>query len=191
MLMKRFAAILLVLVLPVVLIGAQDPEKKGKQGKGKAGGGMARPQKAVAVLHALGNSMVKGTVTFSQKEGYIAITGEITGLTPGEHAFHVHEFGDCSSADGMSTGGHFNPTGMPHGGPDNEKRHVGDFGNIKADESGKVVLDIKDKVIRLAGGSSIIGRALIVHGGVDDLTSQPAGNAGPRIACAVIGIAKQ
>jgi Cu-Zn family superoxide dismutase len=148
------------------------------------------PSKAVAVLMPLGESKVSGTLTFTQKDGFIEITGEITGLTPGEHAFHVHEFGDCSSKDGMSTGGHFNPDHKHHGGPDSESRHVGDLGNIKADDSGKVDLHIEDKLIQLHGPHSIVGRGLIIHAKADDLRSDPAGNAGGRIACGVIGIAK-
>ena len=92
---------------------------------------------AVAVVQALGDNKVKGKVVFAQKDDGVEIVAEFTGLTPGEHGFHVHEFGDCSMADGKCAGGHFNPTGAPHGGPDDAKRHVGDLGNIKADDEGK------------------------------------------------------
>ena len=94
---------------------------------------------------------------------------ELTGLTPGEHGFHVHEFGDCSMADGTCAGGHFNPTGAPHGGPDDAKRHVGDLGNIKADASGKATYKRVDKMLALNGPNSIIGRSIIVHAAPDDL----------------------
>ncbi len=151
---------------------------------------MAGPTKAVAVLHPISKSKVMGKIVFTQEDGFVTITGEITGMPPGEHAFHVHEFGDCSSDDGMSAGGHFNPDKKPHGGPHDAERHVGDLGNVKADEEGNVKLNIKDEMIKLSGPHSVIGRALIVHAGVDDLKSQPAGNAGARIACGVIGIAK-
>jgi Cu-Zn family superoxide dismutase len=152
---------------------------------------MALPTKAIAVLHGLGDSHVQGVVTFTAEgAAVVEVKGEITGLSPGEHAFHVHEFGDCSSPEGMSAGAHFNPENSPHGGQDADHRHVGDLGNIKADDSGKAVIDIKDRKIKLFGPHSIIGRALIVHAKPDDLKSQPAGNAGGRIACAVIGIAK-
>jgi Cu-Zn family superoxide dismutase len=146
--------------------------------------------KAIAVLQPLGESKVSGKVIFTQKEGALEITGEITGLTPGEHGFHVHEFGDCSAPDGASVGGHFNPTGMPHACPMADKHHAGDMGNIKADDEGKVVLQIEDKDLQLSGPTSIIGRSIIVHANRDDCSSQPAGNSGPKIACGVIGIAK-
>jgi Cu-Zn family superoxide dismutase len=146
-------------------------------------------RKAIAVLHHLGTSKAHGIVTFTQQEGYIEITGHIEGLTPGEHAFHVHEFGDCSSPDGMSAGGHFNPEHMPHGAPDAEKRHVGDLGNITADQDGRVTLNMRDTVLQLHGRHSIIGRSLIVHEKRDDF-GQPVGNAGGRVACGVVGIAK-
>jgi Cu-Zn family superoxide dismutase len=105
----------------------------------------------------------------------------------GKHGFHVHEFGDCSMADGVCAGGHFNPTGSPHGSPDAAKRHVGDFGNLTADESGKATYKRVDKLITFSGPNSIIGRSIIVHAAPDDF-SQPSGNAGARIGCGVIGI---
>jgi len=147
------------------------------------------PRKAVAVLHHLGTSKAHGIVTFTQQDGYIEITGQIDGLTPGEHAFHIHEFGDCSAHDGMSAGGHFNPEHMPHGAPDAEKRHVGDLGNITADQDGRVTLNMRDSVLKLHGPHSIIGRSVIVHEKRDDF-GQPVGNAGGRVACGVVGIAK-
>jgi Cu-Zn family superoxide dismutase len=181
--MKTLVTLGLAAIAPALLLA--EPFRSGP-----AGPGLVPPTKAIAVMMPLGDSKVSGTVTFAQKEGLIEITGEITGLTPGEHAFHVHEFGDCSSKDGMSAGGHFNPDHKHHGGPDSEDRHVGDLGNIKADDSGKVDLHIEDKLIQLHGPHSIVGRGLIIHAKADDLKSDPAGNAGGRIACGVIGIAK-
>ncbi|MFP6572139.1 MAG: superoxide dismutase family protein, partial [Vicinamibacterales bacterium] len=108
----------------------------------------------------------------------------LTGLTAGtEHGFHVHQYGDCSASDGTSAGGHFNPHGADHAGPDAASRHVGDLGNSEA------TYDRVDTQLAFEGESSIIGRGFIVHGGIDDLSSQPSGSAGPRIACGVIGIA--
>ena len=144
---------------------------------------------AVAVVHALGDNKVKGKVTFTQKDGGVEILAELTGLTPGEHGFHVHEFGDCSMADGKCAGGHFNPTGVPHGGPDSEKRHVGDLGNIKADEDGKATYKRLDTMITLNGPHSVIGRSVIVHAKADDMKTQPTGDAGDRVGCGTIGIA--
>jgi Cu-Zn family superoxide dismutase len=145
--------------------------------------------KAICVVHPLGGSKVTGKVVFTQVSGGVEVNAELTGLAEGEHGFHVHEFGDCSMADGTCAGAHFNPTGAPHGGPDDAKRHVGDLGNIKADASGKATYKRVDKLLALNGPNSIIGRAIIVHAAPDDLKSQPSGNAGARVGCGVIGIA--
>ncbi len=145
--------------------------------------------KAICVVQPLGESKVQGKVTFTQLEGGVEIVAELTGFAPGEHGFHVHEFGDCSMMDGTCAGGHFNPTGAPHGGPDSDKRHVGDLGNIKADASGKATYKRVDKLIALNGPNSIIGRSIIVHAKADDLKTQPSGDAGARVGCGVIGIA--
>jgi Cu-Zn family superoxide dismutase len=150
----------------------------------------AKVTHAVAVVHPLGNSKVSGKVTFTQTKSGVEIVGEFAGLTPGEHGFHVHEFGDCSMADGKCAGGHFNPTTQPHAGPDDAKRHVGDLGNVKADASGKATYKRVDKMISLNGANSVIGRSVIVHADPDDFKTQdPPGNAGARIGCGVIGIA--
>lgn len=141
---------------------------------------------AVATLNPTQGSEVKGVITFTKTATGVHVTGEITGLKPGEHGFHVHEKGDCSSPDGSSAGGHFNPTGATHGGPDAEKHHAGDMGNITADASGKATLDKTFSFLELSGPHTIVGRGLIVHEKPDDLTSQPAGNAGARLACGVI-----
>jgi Cu-Zn family superoxide dismutase len=157
-----------------------------------AGGGKeAQVTHAVCVIAPVNDkSKVKGVLHFTQKGKDVEISGELTGLTPGEHGFHVHEFGDLTSEDCMATGGHFNPTKKKHGGPDDEERHVGDLGNVKADESGKATIKMTDNLISLNGPHSIIGRAIIVHAGKDDLKSDPAGNAGARIGAGVIGIGK-
>jgi superoxide dismutase, Cu-Zn family len=145
--------------------------------------------KAIAVVHPLGDSKVGGKVVFTQTRGGVEISAEITGLAPGKHGFHVHEFGDCSMADGTCAGAHFNPTGAPHAGPDDEKRHVGDLGNIEVMREGKSTYKRVDKLISLNGENSIIGRSVIIHADPDDLKSQPSGNAGVRVGCGVIGIA--
>jgi Cu-Zn family superoxide dismutase len=152
-------------------------------------GGASKVTYAVAMVEGLGEHKVKGKVTFTQKEDGVEIVGEFTGLQPGQHGFHVHEYGDCSMADGKCAGGHFNPTGMPHAGPDDAKRHVGDLGNIKADSTGNASYKRVDTVISLNGPQSIIGRSVIIHAKPDDFkTQQPPGNAGDRIGCGVIGI---
>ena len=146
--------------------------------------------KAVAVLSPTKGSNVSGTVTFTQVNGGVRIVADVTGLTPGEHAFHIHEFGDCSAPDATSAGGHFNPRHMQHGAPDASVRHAGDFGNLEANGAGKAHYDRVDKMISLNGAESIVGRGVIVHEKVDDFITQPTGNAGARVACGVIGVAK-
>ena len=152
--------------------------------------GAQEPTKAIAVLHPTAGSNVSGTVTFTKGTDGIQVVADLTGLTPGKHGFHVHEFGDCSSPDGNSAGSHFNPTHKQHGAPDAADRHAGDLGNIEADASGKAHLDWKDKVMKLSGPDSIVGHSVIVHEKEDDLKTQPTGNAGGRLACGVIGVAK-
>jgi Cu-Zn family superoxide dismutase len=149
----------------------------------------AQVTKAICVVQELGGSKVAGKVIFRQTRSGVEINAELTGLKPGEHGFHVHEFGDCSMADGTCAGGHFNPTGAPHAGPDAEKRHAGDLGNIEADADGNATYKRVDKMLSLNGKNSIIGRSIIVHADPDDLKTQPSGNAGARVGCGVIGIA--
>jgi superoxide dismutase, Cu-Zn family len=147
------------------------------------------PTKAIAVLHSASGSQVTGTVTFTKTGDTVSVVADITGLTPGKHGFHIHEFGDCSAADASSAGGHFNPMHKPHGAPDSAERHAGDMGNLEADSTGKAHLELKDSMLKLSGENSILGRGVIVHEKVDDW-SQPTGNAGGRLACGVIGVAK-
>ena len=145
--------------------------------------------KAIAVLHSASGSQVAGTVTFTKTGDTVQVVADITGLTPGKHGFHIHEFGDCSAADASSAGSHFNPMKKPHGAPDAAEHHAGDLGNLEADSTGKAHLELKDSMLKLSGENSILGRGVIVHEKVDDW-SQPTGNAGGRQACGVIGVAK-
>ncbi|HYW94738.1 MAG TPA: superoxide dismutase family protein [Bacteroidales bacterium] len=147
--------------------------------------------KAVCVLHPTEGNQVYGTVTFTKADSGIHVVAEVHGLTEGKHGFHIHEYGDCTAADGTSAGGHFNPEGVNHGGPNAAVRHVGDLGNITANADGNATLDMTDNMLSFTGKHSIIGRGIIVHAGEDDLTSQPTGNAGGRVACGVIGIAEE
>ncbi|MGZ8260576.1 MAG: superoxide dismutase family protein, partial [Caldimonas sp.] len=118
------------------------------------------------------------------------VRGRVTGLTAGqEHGFHVHEKGDCSSGDGMSAGGHFNPNGKPHGPPHGE-HHAGDLPSLKADATGTTTVRLRVAGTLLGGSAAdLAGKALIVHAAPDDYTTQPTGNSGARIACGVIGTA--
>ena len=147
-----------------------------------------RPEAAAtANLQSTRGNTASGTVRFVQNGDKVQVTGEVKGLKPGaEHGFHVHEKGDCSSGDGMSTGGHFNPTGAAHGNHGHGAHHTGDLPSLKADANGTVSISFSSDTIALAGPTDITGRGLIVHRDPDDYTTQPTGNSGPRIACAVI-----
>ncbi|KAH7885330.1 superoxide dismutase [Phlebopus sp. FC_14] len=150
-------------------------------------------QKAVVVLK--GDSPVIGSVVFEQssKDGPVTITGKIENLDPSsKRGFHIHELGDLTGGC-MSTGSHFNPYGNTHGAPSDSVRHVGDLGNILSDEYGTASFSFSDNVISLNGPLSVVGRAVVVHDGTDDLgrggneDSLKTGNAGGRAACGVIG----
>jgi superoxide dismutase, Cu-Zn family len=146
--------------------------------------------KAVAVLQPTQGSSAAGTVTFTPAPGGVKVTVKLTGLKEGAHGFHIHEFGDCSAPDGASAGSHYNPTGDPHAGPKDAKRHVGDLGNVEAGKDGTVSHEYVDPHAVLEGAKGILGRGVIVHEKADDLKTQPTGNAGGRLACGVIGAAK-
>ncbi len=149
-----------------------------------------RVTKAESVIHPTKGNSLSGVVNFEEKKDGLHITARMHGLTPGKHGFHVHEFGDCSCEDAVCAGAHFNPTNNKHGGPKDSDRHVGDLGNVIADSEGNAIYELIDQHTTLNGPHSIIGRSLIVHADPDDYVSQPTGNAGARIGCGVIGIAK-
>lgn len=141
---------------------------------------------AAADLHPTQGNTAAGTVNFKSVPEGVQVTARITGLKPlQEHGFHVHEFGDCSSPDAMSAGGHFNPLGRPHA---STGGHAGDMPNLKADVNGMAEAKFTVTGMTLASGAAtdILGKAVIVHANADDYTSQPAGNSGPRLACGVI-----
>ena len=148
------------------------------------------PHKAIVQLHPTAGHAVHGVVTFTKVSGGVRVVADIEELTPGVHGFHVHEKGDCSAPDASSAGGHFNPTGMSHCGPDCTQRHVGDLGNVIADNTGRAHYNRIDTQLKLDGPNSIIGRSVIVHDKADDLKSQPTGGAGQRAACGVIEAAE-
>ncbi|MCB0807174.1 MAG: superoxide dismutase family protein [Bacteroidales bacterium] len=175
------------LILAIVLfVSGCEPQQNSNKGTE-----VNTPEisKAICVLHPTEGDSASGVVTFTGTQDGIRIEVEMTGLTPGKHGFHVHQWGDCSKDDGTSAGGHFNPEDKKHGAPSDAERHVGDLGNIEANEMGNVNVTMTDTVISFQGLHSIIGRGIIVHAGEDDLTSQPTGDAGARVACGVIGIA--
>lgn len=143
---------------------------------------------ATAKLEPTRGNTAAGTVTFVQWGEVVKVSGSISGLKPGaEHGFHVHEKGDCSSGDGLSAGGHFNPGGKPHGHHGMGEHHTGDLPSLRADASGVAAIHFESRTIRVGSSANdIVGKGLIVHRDPDDFKTQPTGNAGPRLACAVI-----
>ncbi|MEG2102717.1 MULTISPECIES: superoxide dismutase family protein [Flavobacterium] len=140
-------------------------------------------------LEPKSNSKVAGTATFTEKNGKVTFTAKISGLTPGVHAIHIHEKADCTSADGSSAGGHWNPTFKKHGKWGVGEYHKGDIGNFTADEKGNgtITMTTDEWCIGCEDETkNILGKGLIVHQGTDDFTTQPTGNAGGRVACAGI-----
>ena len=149
--------------------------------------------KAYAMLHATkSGGDVRGAVTFTLTPMGIRVQAEVRGLKPGKHGFHIHEFGNCSAPDATSAGGHFDPAMTKHhAGPTEPVRHEGDMGNnITADAQGVATIEYTDPTLSFTGPASILGRSVIVHENEDDLKTQPTGNAGDRLACGVIGVAK-
>jgi len=146
------------------------------------------PLRATAALQPTKGSKAFGEATFEETDGKVRVSVFAQGLVPGrEHGFHIHEAGDCSSGDGMSAKGHFNPQGKPHGHPTSAERHAGDLPMLRADASGNASIAADLDVITVGPGpNSIVGRGLIVHVQPDDYKTQPTGNAGARSACAVI-----
>ncbi len=183
--MKKSMTVLTVGFLCCALLGFREiATAQHEKGEGES------VTKAVAVLFPTKSSDVKGRVTFTPISVGTHVHAEISGLSPGEHGFHIHEFGVWSE-DGLAAGSHFNPTKAPHAGPDSPKRHIGDLGNITANANGNAVYDLDDHHLSLHGHHSIIGRGVVVHEKADDLKTQtPPGNAGGRLAVGVIGVAK-
>lgn len=144
-------------------------------------------RKVTMSLDSKSGSNATGNIVFTQEEGVVTMIAVLNGLTPGEHAIHIHEKADCSSEDGTSSGGHWNPTAEPHGKwGQAEGYHKGDIGNFTADKDGRgMITKITDEWCIGCGDATkdILGKAIIVHQGVDDFTSQPSGAAGARVSC--------
>jgi Cu-Zn family superoxide dismutase len=187
--MTRFATFALTILLSAVWLTTSGVGTSGGQAKKDGVMKMMGPTKAICIMQPLSDSKVKGVVTFTVKGDKVVVKGRISGLTPGLHGFHVHEFGDMTSADGLSTGGHFNPEGKMHGGQKAKDRHVGDLGNVMANANGVAEFEFADPLVKLSGPHSILGRGLIVHAKADDEKTQPTGDAGGRVGGGVIGVA--
>jgi len=166
-----------VAVAVVVIIGCKTNSSSGDS------------KKINLVFESKSNSNVTGTASFVEQNGKVTFVANIAGLQPGIHAIHIHEKSDCSAADGSSAGGHWNPTFKKHGKWGVEEYHKGDIGNFTADEEGNGTITITTDEWCIGCGDAtkdILGKGLIVHQGADDFVSQPAGNAGARVACSAI-----
>ena len=140
---------------------------------------------ASASLEPKSGTGAHGKLRFTQVGSKVLVTGEVAGLSPGPHGFHVHENGDCGGNDAAAAGGHFNPAAQKHGGRANG--HAGDMGNIEADMYGKADVEVELNNRSVAEGpNALLGKAVVVHVGPDDLKTDPAGNSGARIACGII-----
>jgi len=163
-----------------VLAGCAAPQQANLRASAQLAAATGVPQPSAA-------APVQGTIRFTQEGDVVKVSGVITGLKPNApHAFHVHEKGDCSAPDLSSAGGHFNPTGAPHGAYNGPSHHMGDLPQLMADASGTAQLSFDSTMLKLSGPDAIVGKSLIVHRDPDDVNAQPTGNAGPRLACAVI-----
>lgn len=148
---------------------------------------------AIAQIRPTSSGNAEGTVTFSagQDNREVQVKVELEGLEPGPHGLHIHEVGDCSADDASSAGDHFNPYDAAHGSPEAAEHHVGDMGNIEADEEGRVATELAFEGLAFSGPASILQKAVVIHSGEDDLETQPDGDAGGRVGCGVIRIDRQ
>ena len=148
-------------------------------------------KQAIATIGPTSDSSVTGMAVFTQNGDQITLTIEIQNASPGIHAVHIHENGDCSAPDGTSAGGHWNPTGVAHGKWGEGEFHLGDIGNITVGEDGTGSIELTTDLWEIGTGSDIdvVGKGIIVHAGADDFISQPSGAAGARIGCGVIVLA--
>jgi Cu-Zn family superoxide dismutase len=167
---------------------AVDHARMAADEKGKTATAVIKPAPGATTQPTWGN--VTGTVTFTDVGHGVEVKAHIMGLKPNsKHGFHIHQKGDLSSNDLSSAGGHWDPMKSgQHGGPDSAKHHAGDLGNLQADSTGMAMLDTTVHGATIGGGgdNDIVGKSVIVHGGEDDLKSNPAGNSGPRIAGGII-----
>ena len=135
------------------------------------------------------NSNISGEAVFTEENGEVTMTVEVSGLTEGQHAIHLHEKADCSAEDGTSAGGHWNPTMQDHGKWGEGEYHRGDIGNfdVDADGNGSITFSTDQWCIDCEDEQkNIVGKSVMIHQGADDFTSQPAGDAGARVGCGEI-----
>lgn len=177
--MKFYSTIIMSLTLGIFFLLAWKEQKTSN----------TNTRKAVAVIAPKSESGLYGRVTFTETDGKVRMHAEISGASQGDHAIHIHAVGDCSAPDGSSAGGHWNPTGEDHGKWDQRPFHLGDIGNISVNENGKGSISRETNLWCIGCGDEdrdILGKAIIVHQGIDDFSTQPSGAAGARIGCGEI-----
>jgi len=180
---------LFILAIAAFIIGCSSNETVASDDSETLTSGDPVPLKAIATIMAKSNSNVKGSVTFSQIDDKVSMVANLSGLTPGNHAIHIHAVGDCSADDGSSAGGHWNPTNVNHGKWGTSPFHIGDIGNIVADVNGNGTIRRETDVWCIDCDDetkNILGKSIIIHKGIDDFSSQPSGAAGARIGCGEI-----
>jgi Cu-Zn family superoxide dismutase len=191
--MKKISAIVLGLVL-ISSVGCKQAKKETEEASEEMEKVVEEVKEEVMEVTSIkfqmepkSDSNVSGEVTFTEENGTVTMKATLSGLSEGEHAIHIHEKADCSSADGKSTGGHWNPTFQPHAKWGAEGGyHKGDIGNFVADADGNATVEFSTDEWCIGCDDetkNIVGKAIIVHQGVDDFTSQPSGAAGARVAC--------
>ncbi len=205
----RCAWIVLATVVPAGLMIAGC----GSTSTGTSGGGAAKPgvkissepMSATGAAASAGGALTaravlqpgadtagfSGMVTFTQQGDQVHVVANLAVVSPaGNHGFHIHEHGVCERDPAgkhfTTAGGHFNPGGVPHACPDTAQHHAGDLGNVVIQADGTGHVDVTTSDLTLTGPNSVIGKAVILHAGSDDCTTQPTGNAGGRLACGVI-----
>lgn len=189
--MKRLSLILIAVFALTFTTSCKDDKKETPIEETKDDMPMATKtpevKKLQVTLESKSDSKVKGNAVFTEEDGVVTMVAVLSGMTEGEHAIHLHEKADCSAADGTSSGGHWNPTNQPHGewgSPDGY--HKGDIGNIQADADGNGTITITTDEWCIGcddPNKNIVGKAVIVHQGVDDFKTQPTGDAGGRVSC--------
>jgi Cu-Zn family superoxide dismutase len=150
------------------------------------------PRRAEAVIEARSGSRIEGQAVFEVKDGRVTLELTVRNLPAGRHAVHLHEVGDCSDPEAKSAGAHWNPSGHAHGRWGEAPHHLGDIGNLEADDTGTARFTLTTDRWTLGGpvASDVVGKSVIIHVAADDFTTQPTGNAGGRIGCGVIKAAK-
>ena len=193
---KHFGYLFVSVLFAGLMIGCEgmgrnddDDSRSSKSEKTAMASAQIRPSGAAATRPVANN--VTGTVTFTEEKGGVRVVANIKGLKPNSmHGFHIHQKADLSAPDLSSAGDHFNPTGAKHGGPHKVEHHLGDLGNLEADDNGNAKMTMVMKGLSLQGKNGIVGKSVLVHAEPDDLQTDPSGKSGARIAGGVIEMKK-